>query len=258
MKNRYSTIISALALTFIFIHSGSVAQTFIGLKAGANASKAVFDNEVFEKFHSTKIKPGFTVGAVFLLENKERYGLYAEFLYSQKGKRVESTANEYESNTATYNYFDLPVLFRIKFKQEKFDWYLQLGPQLSYWLSGKGTFDVYQPDRDIVISYDYKVNFGEPINTFEYLNAPEANRTQVSLALGGGAIWNMKNANYLVLDMRLSFGHTYMGEYNSAYIPNIGLTDNLEYTNRVLSVSAIYYFDVLEKFRLSKNKYRKR
>jgi hypothetical protein len=49
-----------------------------------------------------------------------------------------------------------------------------------------------------------------------------------------------------------------MGGYESGSIPNIGLVDNFEYTNNVLSVSAVYYFDILEKMRLSKNKYRRK
>ena len=61
----------------------------------------------------------------------------------------------------------------------------------------------------------------------------------------------------MILDLRYTLGHTYMGGFESGSIPNIALVDNFEHTNNVFSISAVYYFDILEKSRLSKNKYRK-
>lgn len=248
--------------TTFFLYSGvfnvGYAQTYFGFKAGVNASKAYFDSEVYQKFYTTKIKPGYTVGGVFLIENKERYGLYTEFLYSVKGKSVESRANDYETNIASYQFLDFPIMFRVKFKQKKYNWFLQLGPEISYWLGGKGAFEVYQPDRDIIVTYEYTLNFGERQNTSDIMNVEDANRVQLGLALGGGFIWDLNNGNHISFDMRFSFGHTFMGGYESGSIPNIGLKDNFEHTNNTLSISAVYYFDIMEKIRLSKNKYRKR
>ena len=248
--------------TAFFLCSGVLnigyAQLYFGFKGGVSASKAYFDSEVYQKFYTTKIKPGYTVGGVFLIENKEKYGLYTEFLYSVEGKSVESHANDYETNEASYQYLEFPILFRVKFKQTKFDWFLQLGPEISYWLGGNGAFEVYQPDRDIITTYEYTLNFGERQNTSDIMNVEDANRVQLGLAMGGGFIWDLNNGNYISLDMRFSFGHTFMGGYESGSIPNIGLTDNFEHTNNTLSISAVYYFDIMEKIRLSKNKYRKR
>ena len=246
------------ALFLVFLSNRLEAQIFFGFKAGANATKISFDSERYQKFYDTKYIPGFTAGAVFLIENKEKYGLYTEFLYSVKGKSVESHANDFETNKANYHFLDFPVLFRIKFEERKFRWFLQLGPEIGYWLSGKGAFTVYEPDRDVITTYNYTVNFGERKNTSDYLNVDEANRLQLGLALGGGFLWDLKNGNFVSLDLRYTFGHTFMGGYESGSIPNIGLTDNLEHTNNVASVSVVYYFDILEKVRLSKNKYRKR
>lgn len=234
------------------------AQTFVGIKAGANATLAKFESDVYEKFYDVNFKPGFTAGGVFLIENKEKYGLYAEFLYSMKGKSVDSHANNYVSNVAKYHYLDFPILFRMKFNQPKYDWFLQLGPELSYWLGGKGTMRVYDPNRDQITDYDYTLNFGEPINSSDYMNVQDANRLQVGLALGGGMVWKLENGNYVSLDIRYTFGHTYLGEFESGIIPNIGREDNFEHTNQVASISAVYYVDIMEKIRLSKNKFRKR
>ena len=253
-------VVFRLAIGFLILigpASQGFSQTFFGFKAGVNANKISFAEQVYKDFYDTKFKLGYTAGAVFLIENKEKYGLYTEFLYSVKGKSIESNANDYETNIASYQYLDFPVMFRVKFNQPKFDWFVQLGPELSYWLGGKGAFKVYEPDRDVFTTYEYTVNFGEPQNTSDYLNVAEANRIQVGLAVGGGMIWDLKNGNYVSLDVRYTFGHTYVGGYESASIPNIGLEDNLEYTNNIATISAVYYFDIMEKIRLSKNKYRK-
>lgn len=259
MKLKDTLKIQYLSAVIFFISIATVgyAQTFFGVKAGANANKISFENDVYKDYYSTKIRPGFTAGAVFLIENKEKYGLYTELLYSMKGKHVVSRANDYESHRASYHYVDLPIMFRVRFNQPKFSWFLQLGPEVNYWLGGKGVFEKYEPDRDIITRYEYEINFDDPKNEFGYMNVQEENRLQIGLALGGGLIWKLKNANYLALDMRFSYGHTYMGGFESGSIPNIGLFDNFEHTNNVLSVSAVYYFDILEKVRLSKNKYRK-
>lgn len=233
-------------------------QTFFGIKGGVNATNISYNNAVYKEFYDTKLDLGFSGGLVFLIENKEKYGLYTEFLYATKGKNVESHANDYETNEATYQFIEMPIMFRVKFKQPKFSGFVQLGPELSYWLGGNGKFEVYEPDRDELVTYEYKVNFGEPENSFGYMNVVEANRLQLGLTFGGGVIFELENANFLSLDLRFTYGHSYMGGYESGSIPNIGLVDSFEYTNNVLSVSTVYYFDIREKFRLSKNKYRKR
>jgi len=68
--------------------------------------------------------------------------------------------------------------------------------------------------------------------------------------------WKLKNANFIALDFRFSMGHTFLGGFEKASLPNIGIKENFEQTNNVLSASFIYYFDILEKIRLSKNKYK--
>ena len=254
-------IFKYVALTIVLIGSTDKvnSQTFIGLKAGANATRISFDSEKYTSFYKTNFKPGFTVGGIFLMENKEKYGLNVEFLYSMKGKSVDSHANDYETNRANYHYLDVPVLFRVKFAPSKLKWFLQLGPEVSYWLGGKGEFTVYESDRDVITSYEYTINFGEPKNSSEYLNAQGgANRLQLGLAMGGGFIWELDRGNFIALDLRYTFGHTFMGPYESVSIPNIGLVDNMEHTNNVASISLVYYMDILEKFKLSKNKYRRK
>jgi len=252
LKNRFILIITLL----VVIITNANSQSYFGFKAGLNATRVSYVNEVYKEYYRPGVKPGYTGGLVVFLEHKNKFGLYTEFLYSMKGKYVESDANDYVSNSATYNYIDVPILFRVKFNQKKAGWYLQFGPEFNYWLGGKGTFKVYEPDRDTYTNYDYKVNFGEPIYESDYLNTTDENRLQLGICASAGMTWEMKNANYLALDLRFSMGHTFIGGYETASLPNLGIEENFEYTNNVLSASFIYYFDILEKARLGKNKYK--
>lgn len=249
--------ITALVISIFFmsVRTGN-CQAFFGFKAGGNANAITYDQDTYKKFYNTSIGFGYTGGVVFLYENKEKYGLYTEFLYTQIAKKINSDANDYETQAARYNYLDVPIMFRIKFEDRYFDWFLMLGPQLSYWLGGKGEFEVYDPSRDEYVTYPYQVNFGEVQPETNYLNVADANRLQLSFTIGGGLIWKLQNANYISFDARFALGNTYVGGYEAGSLPNVGLVDNLEYTNNVLTLSAVYYFDILEKIKLSKNKYK--
>lgn len=257
MRSIKTKIFLLVLIALVSLYSDANSQAFVGLRAGVNANKHVFSQEIYKKFYDTGFRLGYTGGVVFLYENKQKYGLYTEFLYSQKGKYVESRANNYLTNVADYQYFDVPILFRVRFKQPKFDWFLMMGPELNYWLGGQGTFEVYDPSRDEVTAYQYEINFGETSGSSDILNVEEANRLQISFSVGAGFVWKLQNANYISLDMRFSLGNTYIGGFESASIPNIALVDNLEYTNNILSLSMVYYVDILEKLRLTKNKYRR-
>lgn len=254
LKTFNNIIFFAAFIFFVSSFSGAYAQIYFGFKAGANATKVSFNHEDYKKFYDTKIKPGFTAGTVFLIENNDKFGLYTEILYSVKGKSVVSHANNYETHKASYHYIDVPIMFRMKFHQQKFDWFFQFGPEASYWLKGNGVFKVYEPDRDTFTNYEYNINFGEPESSSDYMNVTEANQLQLGMTVGGGLVWNLENGNYISYDMRFSLGHTYMGGYESGSIPNIGDKgiDNLEHTNNVLAISAVYYFDIMEKIRLGK------
>jgi hypothetical protein len=252
-------VLKKVSLTIIaaFISICGYSQIYLGLKAGGNATKSVFeDEETYNNFNESFFKPGFTAGGMFYIENKKRYGLCIEALYSVKGRKVESKANSYEKNSATYSYLDFPLLFRVNFPTRYFKWYLNAGPEVNYWLRGKGAFEVFDASRSVTTVYDYEVNFGEPKTSLDYLNVSEAERLQFSFAFGGGFIWELKSADYVSLDFRFSLGHTFMGDRAGSSIPNIGQTENFESTNNVISVSGVYYIDLMKKMTFWKNKYR--
>jgi len=253
MKNRFIFFV-----LFFLICSFSHAQVEVGLRVGANESRSVFDNEVYKKFNKSKYKAGYLVGIVAVFENpkKEKYALQTEIYFSKMARRIKSSGNDFTENTAFFNYLHLPILFRVRFQYEYFDWYLILGPQISYWLGGEGVYDVYDPNYNLVNSYDYKINFDEPVEEFGYMNVSDFNKIQLGLSIGGGLLFELNDADRIAVDLRYYFGHTYLGVNDGGYIPFTGLTDNYESTNQSLELSVIYTFDIYQKLRYVKNKYK--
>ena len=245
---------------FIVLCSSFMAfgQVEIGLRVGANASRSIFDDDVYKEFQDSKYKLGFLGGIVAIFENNknDKYALQTEFYYSKIGRHVVSSGNTFAENTATYDYLNLPVMFRMRFKYQYIDWYLLFGPQLNYWLGGKGVFDTYDGSRDVINSYSYKINFDEPIDDIEYINMASTNRLQLGLSVGIGLLYEINDADRVALDLRYYFGHTYMGERQGGEIPVLGLTDNFESTNQSLELTLIYTVDIFTKIRYMKNKYK--
>ncbi len=218
------------------------AQVYVGLKVGANIGKSVYENETYKKYHNSDWAPGFSGGFVLNIEKKKKYGLAFEMLYSSKGRAVNSTANDYQKNDATYSFLDFPVLFRYYFNQRHSRWYINAGPELNWWLSGKGYVDVYDQEQG-TITYDYKINFGEPEGSYEYMNVTDPRRIQVSVGVGAGFQWALKNSDYIGVDIRASLGQTYWGPYDGGEIPSVAIKDNFQFTNNLIILSVVYVID---------------
>ncbi len=245
---------------FIFLLPGvsGFCQIEMGLRLGANVSRSVFDSDTYKKFNPSKFKIGYQAGVVFVFENPkmEKYALQTEFYYSTIGRKIDSRANDFTENIATYRYIHWPMMFRMRFKSQGFDFYALLGPQVSYWFGGKGVYKVYDPNYRLTATYDYKINFDEPIQDYGYMNVSEYNRLQLGITFGGGVLYEINDVDRVAFDLRYYIGHTFLGIENGGYIPFKGLEDNFESTNHSIELSVIYTFDIYDKLRHMRNKYK--
>ncbi len=233
----------AVGFLLVLMFAGGVrAQVYLGLKAGPSVGVNVYENTTYTKYHESLWTPGFTGGLVLNVEKKKKFGLSMEVLYSSKGRTVNSTSNDYTKNKAVYSFLDFPALFRWYFIRRHSRWYLNAGPELNWWLSGKGYMEVYDHEQG-TITYDYKIHFGEPEGSYEYMNVTDPKRIQVSVAVGGGYQWELKNSDYIGVDLRASFGQSYWGPYEGGEIPSIAIKDNFEFTNNLIVLSVVYVID---------------
>jgi hypothetical protein len=239
---------TVMAFVFLF-NNGVDAQVYLGVTAGPNFGKCTFENETYKNYHESAWAPGFTGGLVLNIEKERKYGLTIQFLYSSKGRIINSSANDYEKNRASYGYLDFPALFRWYFNQGHSRWYLNAGPEINWWISGKGYVDVYNAERKDMITYDYKINLHGTNSSFEYMNVTDPNRVQVSVGVGGGFQWELNDAGYIGVDLRASLGQSFWGPYNGGEIPQIAIKDNFEYNNNMFIFSVVYVIDPIGKRR---------
>lgn len=131
------------------INDDTRSQFHFGIKAGANFAN-VYD-ERGEDFRADG-KLGFAGGAFFSIPIGDMFGIQPEVLLSQKGFKGSGTllGSEY-SLTRTTTFIDIPLFFAIK--------PLPLitilaGPQLSYLVKRKDSFDSGLGDLEIIEEFD--------------------------------------------------------------------------------------------------------
>lgn len=228
-----------------FFHRGT-AQFLFGPLAGAQATQIKFgplyDGENFG------IRPavGFRAGGVLNYSFGTNVSLHSELTYSQTGKALTSSLDENFRHKGAYQFLETPLLLRFNFNTQTqgMQWYVNLGPHIDYWLSGRGKITASQPaGREGTYDSKYTIKFKEGGVEEGVLFAHDANRWQFGLDIGGGVILPMHDQR-LMLDVRLSYGTTFMGKGENISIGVTEFSENFEYTNNVLSVSAAYLFEL--------------
>jgi len=133
----------------------ALSQSFIGFKAGGNFSNFSITSEAKNNW-SSRMTPGYQVGAFYGLEFGGMFGVQLEASYTRRGSAFRSKVNfRYpisldQSNPnnqiitlvtgeTTYkdhiSYLDFPLLFRYNMRGRSIRPYLAAGPQLGFALS---------------------------------------------------------------------------------------------------------------------------
>ena len=103
-----------------------------GLKAGVSLARLTNYDIV-----GVRNQVGATAGVMLDAPLNEKLSLHPEFLFSQKGLRLDETGpgGFSSSRQIRSNYLDLPVLLRLKFGA----FFAEIGPQAGYLLTAKRT-----------------------------------------------------------------------------------------------------------------------
>jgi opacity protein-like surface antigen len=226
-----------------------------GFKAGASLNWVRFDNPSFGDTVKTSPFPGFDVGGVVSFKVRDRYFLHTEYVYSQKGKILQGKIDPLLHDKVTYHYFEIPVLFTMHFeskvgKSREFKWYLGAGPNVSYWISGNGQLRSSDLEENFIDQIDYKVVFGERLDTQHPRDIyyPNANRLQFGLNIGAGLMFEPGVRNKVMVDFRYGFDQTRLGKGLADYQIPADYDDNLRVRNWGFKASIIY----LTEFNLDK------
>ena len=234
------------------------SQKFIiGIKAGATFSKSSFDDKDDNDAFTNLWKPGYFGAALINFPLNKNFSFQTETGFSQRGRKIEFNDNTWLNN-ASYHFIDASMNLRKSFplnwmRNVKSGWFINLGPKVSYWLSGKGK--VTGGDN-----FDYEVKFEkqpENPNTadFNTMYMSDINHWHFGLDFGVGVDAPTLALQRFMIELRYTSGLTFYGEKNSAFNPTPGFTDNLRANENVISLFITYVLNRdIKKGNSAKNK----
>ena len=226
---------------FFFINFSTNAQKFdLGLLAGPQAYMVAFEDSDDRDIYDSKIKLGWRAGAYILFPLENDFAWSVEGFYSKKGRKLESEFNaEQVINNASYSFLELNFLLRKEFQMHLIKglegtWFVNFGPNINYWLNGKGTIDA-------VVDLDYKVKFEDGTGDYEFNYITDGNRWLFGLDLGIGIDSQVIKSQKVELELRFTYGQTFLGTKDGSIPANdFQVDDNLRARYRVLALVVRY------------------
>ncbi len=254
MKTRYFLIFA------VFFTSLSLrAQLLIGPVAGGQYSWTSFSDKDYKDYYDVRGVWGFHAGAQVSFRVHKQFFLHTSILYSQKGKVLKGDTDfdrmtaEYRLTelTAKYNFIELPVIYTVEFKQQAkggkvYKWYLGAGPNVSYWLNGKGTIlnqETLEPSDGGV--EDYKVVFGKAPGDVRagemVVEAP--NRLQLGLNVMAGLVFQPLPRQVFMFSVRYEIGHSNFSQDSRGTFSSTLYKDNMQIQSQGFRISLAYLLD---------------
>ena len=245
-------------LVFVFSMLHGSAQVYIGPMAGGQLSWTKFDNSDY--YDSYGIRPvwGYHGGINVSMKVRNRFFLHTSVLYSTKGRRIEGREDPLLKNKVRYDFIEVPVIYAVDFRAKvggarEFKYYFGIGPNISYWLGGKGT--LYNSDLDENAEFasrdlEYTIVFDRaPEETPQNrMNVAHANRVQLGLNVASGVVFEPQPNQRILILLRYELGHSFLSrESNGTFVPTY-YEDVLQARNKGIRLSASWLIDLqLEK-----------
>jgi len=245
-----------ISLCFFFIgtvcpfltEAQNLSQKFsVGAKAGLLLTYPNFSKSVDHQNTTSLVKPGFSVAGMIIFPLKKMYSFQSEAGFSQQGRLTKFTNIGTHYDNSTYYFADFAMAlrktFKLKIKQNiATNWYASVGPNINYWISGKGRIDT-----DHGITQHYTMLFNQtPGIEYNKMYINDANRWLFGLNLGFGFNATTLRNQKIMTEFRITWGQTYLGQSNSASL-NLPVfmaeQQNLKFNLKVINVSVAYIFE---------------
>jgi hypothetical protein len=246
--------ITPLFVSFFLLSllSTTEAQVLVGPVAGGQYSWTNFDDKELKDIYKVKPVPGFHAGVGLSFLVRKRFFLHGAFLYSTKGKVIEGKEDKLLRNKVRYRFIDVPILYTVDFKarlggNKEFKYYLGLGPNISYWLGGKG--EIYTTDFSELGEVEprkYTIAFNkspEEVTDGE-MSVQDPNRIQLGLNIGGGFEFEPAGFSKIMFTVRYEFGHSFFSKTTDGVFQDTYYNDILRSRNQGFRVSLSYLFDL--------------
>ena len=234
---------------FLVVNMVSAQKYSIGLRAGGSLNWASFRDQYQKDTFAIEPSTGFNVGALIGFPLKNNYSVIIEGGFSQKGRILKE--KRILQNHSTYRFLDGSLLLRKAYKfslgkNVPAEWFFNIGPEVAYWLSGKGYFT--GPEGGL--KYPYEIEFDRvPDGDMGYLYYNSANRWFFGLVLGVGVKAPLRNKTAISAELRFTSGHTNLGvnkyEYpvREWYASLLNYNDTMRMNMKTISLSVAYTYD---------------
>jgi Outer membrane protein beta-barrel domain len=246
--------ITGLIILFSLICGVSKGQLLVGPTAGVNYSWVSFGNKDFKS--DFKVRPvfGWHAGAHVSYRVRKRFFLHGSLIYSTKGKEMKGKSDAYDDLTlkTQYSYIDMPIIYTVNFRgtigKKPFKYFLGIGPNVSYWLGGKGSIENTDTHEfaENGPKVDYKIVFKKnPFDAAEdEMVVEKPTRVQLGLNFTTGFVFEPARDREIFLTFRYEVGHSYLSrESDGAFKPTY-YQENLQTRNMGIRVSLAYLIDL--------------
>lgn len=232
---------------FLVVNFAAAQKYSLGIRGAGTFNWASFRDKDQKDTFAVKPSTGFAVAALIGFPLKNNYSVIIEGGFSQKGRVLREKG--IIDNHSTYRFVDGSLLLRKAYKFQlaeniPAEWFVSIGPEVGYWLSGKGYFTAGGP------RYPYEIEFDRvPDGDMGYLYYNSANRVFFSLVLGVGMKAPLKNNTAISVELRFVSGHTNLGtnkyEYpvREWYASLLNYNDTLRMNLKTVSLSVAYTYD---------------
>lgn len=230
-----------LIVIFVFTLELKAQQFSFGLAGGVHTYKVAFHNDEEKSLFDSKSKLGYKAGAFIEFPLENNFSWSTEAYYSKKGRKV-TYYNGAATNNASYNFYEISVLLRKGYdlsvsENLRGEVFFNLGPNINYWINGKGQLDAN-------VDLDYEVKFQEADNNIEVNSISGANRWLFGLEAGVGVETRIYDTQFFEVELRYTYGQTYLGDKDSSSIPILAFEDSLRSNYRVFSIILRYGVDI--------------
>jgi hypothetical protein len=232
------------------------AQVLIGPVVGGQVNFFTYDDKSYKELYSVRPSVNYHAGLSVALRIHKTFFLQASFLYTERKKIMMGEVDPLFSHEMKNRFIDVPILFTKEVKAKLgadryYKWYLGLGPNISYWLGGKGNFRNSELNENGVNPPNYDLPYAVTFNsngqvTQGKMNVAQPNRYQLGLNFSGGLIFEPENLNKFMITARYQMGHTFMSEKSKGDfgINEVVYQEDLRFRNHSVSLSLYYFIDL--------------
>jgi len=240
-----------LGAVLISISTTLSAQILVGPTVGTGISWVSFHEKDSRKFYKQTPMIGWLGGVDLSFQVRKSFYMHTALIYSRKGKNLSSDQAPDLKQREVDHHIDMPVLFTHEFKikmgrYKVVKWYGGIGPNISYWLGGKGTLNTSQLLEDGYPPIDYSVGFKEQdSNGGSVVTVHQANRLQLGLNISVGAAFEPWGYHKVYVNLRYELGHSYIAKGAATTFPGVNdYSDDVRARNMGLRLSASYMIDL--------------